>query len=117
MTGFTTGRPATPAALAAVLVLAAAGCATAPGGGPTGPSGEPIIEQEPPAEAKLETRVKVALVDDPEIDAAAVFVETPGQDRIRLGGFVDNASQRQRAERIARSVSGVAAVENVIEIR
>jgi hypothetical protein len=100
-----------------VLGLAAGSCAGPRVPSEGGDSREPAIEREPPAQAKLGTRVKIALVEDPQIDAAAVFVETPGNGRVRLGGFVDNAAERRRAEAIARDVAGVASIDNAIEIR
>jgi hypothetical protein len=87
------------------LALSLAGCAA-----PT------AIEREPPAEARLATRVKIALVEAADIDAAAIFVEANG-DRVRLGGFTDSAAERARAAEIARNVPGVAGVESQIRIR
>ena len=88
-----------------LLALALAGCAA-----PT------AVEQEPPAEAKLATRVKIALVDDPALHAAAIFVDARGR-RIRLGGFADSQAQRAHAADVARGVPGVGGVENRIRIR
>ena len=86
-------------------LLALAGCAA-----PT------AVKQEPTAEARLETRVKVALVDDPALHAAAIFVEADGK-RIRLGGFADSEAQRTHAGEVARGITGVTGVENRIRIR
>ena len=91
--------------LAPALVLALSGCAT-----PT------AVQQEPPAQSRLESRVKVALVEDPELEAAAIFVEARGR-RIRLSGFVDTAAQRERAATLAAGVAGVRGVESRIRIR
>ena len=82
----------------------------------TGCGTPPEIEREPPAEAKLATQVKIALVDEPTLDAAAIFVDATG-DVIELSGFTDNPEQRERAVQVAQGVPGVARVENAIEIR
>ena len=91
--------------LPVALALSLAGCAA-----PT------AIEREPPAEARLATRVKIALVEAQDIDAAAIFVEADG-DRVRLGGFTDSAGERAQAVEIAGNVPGVAGVESRIRIR
>jgi len=94
-----------PARLIAVS-LALAGCA-----------GQTSIEREPPRQAQLTTRVKVALAEAQGIDAAAVFVEAGGDGQVRLGGFADSAEARQQAARVATGVKGVSRVDNRIELR
>lgn len=89
----------------ALLVLILVGC-----GAPA------AIEREPPDEARLATRVKIALVEDPAIDAAAIFVDVNG-DRVRLRGFVDALDEREQALRVARGVPGVGRVGSDIRIR
>lgn len=93
-------------AAAAVLLATLIGCAAAP----------PEIEPEPPAEAKLATRVKAALVEAPGMDAAAIFVDASG-GTVSLSGFVDNPDQRREAVRVARGVPGVTGVRSNIQVR
>ncbi len=76
----------------------------------------PEIEREPPAEAKLATQVKIALVKAPSLDAAAIFVDAQG-DVVQLSGFTDTSAERTRAVSVAQSVPGVARVENSIQVR
>jgi osmotically-inducible protein OsmY len=75
-----------------------------------------LTAQEPAASATLETRVKLALVDEPAVDAAAVFVEATG-GQVRLSGFADSDAQRRRAVDTARGVAGVTSVESRIRMR
>lgn len=77
----------------------------------------PEIEREPPPQAKLATRVKVALAETPGVDAAAVFVDAGSDGRVQLGGFADSAEARAQAEQSAAGVRGVSRVDNQIELR
>lgn len=74
------------------------------------------VEQEPRADAILATRVKADLLEVPELNAAAITVES-NRGTIKLTGFVDSRQQRQRAERIAREVDGVEKVINELEVK
>ena len=53
----------------------------------------------------LTSKVKVALIDDPVTKAGQINVETY-RGVVQLGGFVDNAQQKEQATRVARSISG-----------
>ena len=64
----------------------------------------------------ITTKVKSALLTEKGIDSAAISVET-FKGRVLLAGYVKNPDQRQRAEGITRSVAGVKAVNNKIELR
>ncbi len=74
------------------------------------------VAREPREDATIATRIKVRLLDAPEIDAAAIIVDS---DRgvVTLKGFVDTDEQRQRAARLARQVNGVESVTNELEIK
>ena len=74
------------------------------------------VEREPASAARLSTRVKAALVDEPNLAAAAIFVDAK-DGRVRLSGFADSNAKRERAARVARGVPGVTAVENHIRVR
>jgi len=64
----------------------------------------------------LTSKVKVALIDDPTTKAGQINVETH-RGVVQLGGFVDNARQKEQATKVARSVDGVKDVRNDLEIR
>jgi osmotically-inducible protein OsmY len=74
------------------------------------------VEQEPRADAVLATRIKADLLEVPELNAAAITVESD-QGRITLTGFVNSREQKQRAERMTREVEGVKQVVNRIEVK
>lgn len=64
----------------------------------------------------ITTRVKTRLLEDKTIKSRQIKVVTY-KNRVQLSGFVESKAQAQRAEAIARSVPGVAAVENDIIVR
>ena len=64
----------------------------------------------------ITAKVKAALVDDPDVNALDVEVETY-KDRVLLSGFVDSDAERNKAEEIASHVDGVREVENNIEVK
>lgn len=64
----------------------------------------------------LTARVKSAFVSDDNVKARDVQVET-FRGVVQLSGFVDNATQKARAEQIARSTSGVTDVNNQIQLK
>ena len=63
----------------------------------------------------LTSKVKVALIDDPITKAGQINVET-FRGVVQLGGFVDNAQQKDQATTVARSVTGVKEVRNDLRI-
>jgi len=63
----------------------------------------------------LTSKVKVALIDDPMTKAGQINVET-FRGVVQLGGFVDNAQQKEQATKVARSVTGVQEVRNDLRI-
>ena len=75
--------------------------------------------QESPGEAiddsVLTSKVKIALIDDPVTKAGQINVETY-RGVVQLGGFVDNAQQKDQATTVARSVTGVKEVRNDLRI-
>jgi hyperosmotically inducible periplasmic protein len=96
---------ATPRLVALLLALILAGCAL-----------PPKIEPEPADDARLATEVKIALVEEPALDAAAIFVDAQGA-RVELSGFVDSPAERDRAVAVAQEVPGVQQVTNSIQVR
>jgi osmotically-inducible protein OsmY len=98
-----------PRRMAAAVLASAllAACA----GSPTRESTGELID-----DSVITTKVKSALVADKTVSAMDVSVET-FKGRVLLAGFVKSPDQRQRAESVARSVKGVKAVSNQIEVR
>lgn len=64
----------------------------------------------------ITTKVKSALLADPEIKSFDLKVETR-KGAVQLGGFVDNQTQVERAMAAARAVAGVTGVENSLTIK
>ncbi len=64
----------------------------------------------------ISTKVKAAYVKDPIVNALDVNVET-FKGVVQLGGFVDTAEQKSRAEQLAAGVPGVQRVQNNITIK
>jgi len=64
----------------------------------------------------ITTRVKSALLTEPEVKAFDLKVETR-KGEVQLSGFVDNQTQIDRAIEVTRSVIGVKAVENKMSLK
>lgn len=64
----------------------------------------------------ITTKVKSALLADPEIKSFDLKVETR-KGSVQLGGFVDNQTQVERAMAAASAVAGVTSVENSLTIK
>jgi hyperosmotically inducible protein len=62
------------------------------------------------------TKVKSALLSEPDVKAFAIKVETR-KGRVLLSGFVDNEARAERAISVAREVAGVKAVENGMTVK
>ena len=86
------------ATLLAAALLGACATATPVTGGDGG-----ALELDPaePAAARTSARVKAALLEASDIDAAAIGVAVDGE-RLRLDGFVGSAAEAERALAIAR---------------
>jgi osmotically-inducible protein OsmY len=95
------------AAMAAVALLTASGCAVTRGQETVGA----YID-----DATITTKIKSRFVEDLKVDASAISVETL-KGTVMLSGFAKNAEERSAAERIARNVNGVVAVKNEIAVR
>jgi osmotically-inducible protein OsmY len=67
-------------------------------------------------DAAITTGVKARFVDNREVDAASIKVETLN-GTVLLSGFAKNQTERTTAESIARNVSGVRSVRNEIAVR
>ena len=64
----------------------------------------------------LTTKVKSALISDPDIKSFDLQVETR-KGVVQISGFVDNSAQVDRALQVTRSVAGVVSVENKMSIK
>ena len=67
-------------------------------------------------DATITTAVKAKMVDNKDVDAAAIKVETLN-GTVMLSGFAKNETERQTAERIARDTKGVKSVKNSITVK
>ena len=93
--------------LAALALLAASGCAVQRGQESVGG----YID-----DTAITTSVKARYIDNPEVDASAISVETLNGS-VMLSGFAKNATERATAESIAMKVKGVKSVKNGIAVR
>jgi hyperosmotically inducible protein len=62
------------------------------------------------------TKVKAALIGDPELSAREIHVDVLN-GRVQLNGFVDTDIERSRAVTVAAKVAGVKAVDNNLEVQ
>ena len=93
--------------LAAVALLTASGCAVQRGQESVGAYVD---------DTAITTSVKARYIDNPDVDASAISVETLNGS-VMLSGFAKNATERATAESIAMKVKGVKSVKNGIAIR
>ena len=95
------------AAMTAIVLFSTTGCAVTRGQETVGA----YID-----DTTITTQVKARFVDNTEVDAAAISVETL-KGTVMLSGFAKNATEKATAEKIASKVNGVRAVKNEIAIR
>lgn len=67
-------------------------------------------------DAAITTTVKARFVENKQVDAGAIKVETLN-GTVMLSGFARNSEERQAAERLAANVKGVKGVRNGIVVR
>ena len=67
-------------------------------------------------DAAITTSVKARFVDNHDVDASSIKVETLNGS-VMLSGFAKNMRERDTAEVIARNVTGVRSVHNEISVR
>lgn len=94
-------------AITAVMMLTVTGCAVSRGQESVGS----YID-----DSTITTQVKARMVDNKQVDAAAISVETM-KGTVMLSGFAKNSTERNTAEILAREVKGVVAVKNEIALR
>ncbi|MDP1667380.1 MAG: BON domain-containing protein [Methylobacter sp.] len=64
----------------------------------------------------ITTKVKAALLNDPDVSAAEVNVET-FKGVVQLSGFVNSRADMNKAMEIARGVAGVESVKNDMRLK
>ena len=94
-------------AVTAVVLITAAGCAVTRGQESVGAYVD---------DTAITTSVKARFVDNKEVDASSISVETLN-GTVMLSGFAKNATEKSTAETIAMKVKGVKSVKNEIAIR
>ena len=67
-------------------------------------------------DAAITTSVKTRFVDNKNVDASSIKVETLN-GTVMLSGFAKNTTERTTAETIARGVTGVKSVRNEIMVK
>ncbi len=67
-------------------------------------------------DAVITTKVKAAFVEDDELKATEIQVET-FKGVVQLSGFVANRAHVGKAERVASEVNGVKSVKNDIRVK
>lgn len=100
-------RTTLAAAVAAVVLLSASGCAVTRGQETVGAYVD---------DTAITTSVKARFVENKEVDATSIRVETLN-GTVMLSGFAKSTTERNTAESIARGVKGVKAVKNEIAVR
>lgn len=91
----------------ALTLMVAGGCASTP---QTEGTGEYVDD------SVITTKVKAALVNDPDVSAAEVNVET-FKGVVQLSGFVNSRADMTKAVEIARGVKGVTSVKNDMRLK
>jgi hyperosmotically inducible periplasmic protein len=107
MTNIRTAAIATATAVAAILLVVTTGCAVTRGQETVGAYVD---------DAAITTAVKARFVENKDVDASNMHVETLN-GTVMLSGFAKNATERTTAEDLTRKVSGVKSVKNEIAVR
>jgi osmotically-inducible protein OsmY len=100
-------RTTLAAAITAVALLTTSGCAVMRGQETVGTYVD---------DASITTAVKARMVENKDVDAGAIKVETLN-GTVMLSGFAKNALEKSTAESIARGTKGVKSVTNQIAVR
>jgi len=100
-------RTLVAASIAATALLTLPGCAVTRGQETVG---------EYVDDATITTRVKAKFIENKEVDAASIKVETLN-GTVMLSGFAKDAREKTMAESLTRDVKGVKSVRNALVIR
>ena len=93
--------------VAAVALLTSTGCAVTRGQESVGAYVD---------DTAITTAIKARFVENKDVDAAAISVETM-KGTVMLSGFAKSATERNTAEVLARKINGVTMVKNEIVVR
>jgi hyperosmotically inducible periplasmic protein len=93
--------------LAAAALIVASGCAVTRGQESVGAYVD---------DAAITTAVKARFVDNKDVDASNMHIETL-KGTVMLSGFAKNATEKTTAEKLAWRVNGVKSVKNEIAVR
>ena len=104
------------AALTTTAALFATGCSRQDPPAPTGSAPPPITVGTEIDDTVVTTKVKSALLADPDIKGFDIKVETR-KGMVQLSGFVDNQTQIDRVLSATRAVEGAKGVENAMTIK
>ncbi len=100
--------------LAGVMMLLVTGCNKPPEAtGTAAPSTTVGTEID---DSVVTTRVKSALLADPDVKSFDVKVETR-KGEVQLSGFVDNQTQLDRVTALTRAVAGVQSIDNKVSLK
>ncbi len=75
-----------------------------------------LAADKPISDDTIYDKVRISLANDIDVKGGALTVDVK-QGTVTLSGNVENKSQREKAERIAKKVKGVKRVVNHIEIK
>jgi hyperosmotically inducible protein len=100
-------RTTIAATVAAAALLTMGGCAVSRGQQTVGAYVD---------DAAITSSVKARFVENKDVDATAISVETLN-GTVMLSGFAKSLREKTAAESVARSVSGVKAVKNEVAVR
>lgn len=67
-------------------------------------------------DATITTKVKAALMSDPQLKATQVSVET-NQGTVQLSGNVNSKTQESEAIKVANRINGVKSVQDLMTVR
>lgn len=91
----------------AVMLVSVLGCASSAKHEGTGEFVEDTV---------ITTKVKAALINDPDLKATEINVET-FKGVVQLSGFVHDAGDKSKAVELARSIKGVKSVKDDIRLK
>lgn len=100
-------RTTTAAAIAALVLLTATGCAVTRGQETVGAYVD---------DTAITTSVKARFIDNKEVDGTSIRVETLN-GTVMLSGFAKSTLEKNTAENIAKNVKGVKEVKNELSVR
>ena len=95
------------ASLTVIVIATASGCAVTRGQETVGAYVD---------DAAITTSVKARYIDNKDVDASSIKVETLN-GTVMLSGFAKNSTEKMTAEQIAMKVNGVKQVKNEIAVR